>query len=159
MNLKKKLITSIATMSLAAALVGGATFASWTTTGTVANNTFNADTMSIVVDNSTAGTGLFPGAQKTFTFDVKNDNEFPIVVPSASISNVTWDNADGTDATGCVGNLDYVSISNPGTIAPKGKATITCTVSMPYEAGDEFQGKHAHFDLTVKADQTAVTTP
>lgn len=72
MNIKKKLMTSLLTMGLASALVGGATFAYFSASASNDNNQFKAGTIELGSSGSFGLTNIKPGDTGSGTITVTN---------------------------------------------------------------------------------------
>lgn len=151
MNLKRKLTTSLMTMGLVSALVGGATFAIFTDASTNANNTFKAGTVNVEAGAQNYGAiaidNMAPGDTIDGSFVVQN-------VGSLELRFDTSANATGDLFSGANGAI--VTITNPTdvVVGAGGSATVNYTVSLPLAADNTYQDVSGNLSFTVDAEQT-----
>lgn len=157
--MKKRLVLSTMTIALVASLVGGATFASWTASSSVAGNTFNTDTMSFsAVQGSVSG--LYPGVPQNLTITVNNPKPYAITVNAATLdaAHVTWHQSAVTGLTPTVADLTLGALAAPveippHTVAGDGTNTVTIPVTLAGDADNSYQGNYA--DVTFSLNATA----
>lgn len=148
--MKKRIMMSLMIIGLVSALVGGATFATWTASSNVSGNTFNTDTMSFTITGGTAS-GLYPGASKVVNVTVNNPEEYAITVNSASISGATWGASGVTYNTPSVANLTGALSGSPVTVNAGSTATVPVAVTLDAAAGNDYQANTATFTVTLNA--------
>jgi predicted ribosomally synthesized peptide with SipW-like signal peptide len=175
MSIKKKIGMGLATVALGAMLIGGGTLAIFTDSATNTSNTFTAGTLDISLDKAD-GTKYFdisniaPGDSGSTTITVSNDGSLELRYDIAT--SLTGDLATSVDEDGDTvldGNQLVVTITDssnavvlPGdnnrVLAANGQAgdseTFTVSWSLPYNAGNFYQGKNASYAFTVNAEQT-----
>ena len=162
MNLKKKLMTSIATMGIAAALVGGATFANFSSTATNDDNIFKAGTLVVTAgpqQYSVDITNLKPGDTKSGQFVIANTGSLPLnyTVTSSGTGELFTGATVDRDGDGILdannATVTFTSNSTGSLVASTGTATITYTVTLPSAAGNDFQGTQGSLKFNVNATQ------
>lgn len=173
MNLKKKLMASIMSMSLAAALVGGATFAYFSDSVTNANNAFAAGTLDITAPTAAIFTAsnIYPGWSQTKTLDVTNNGslDFKFSIASSMVAagdtalynSLTCEIKDGSTIlyTGPISSVNPSNIAlpvdDPSTTINESKKTLSFTVAFPDNLGDQnaLQGKGCSVDFAFDAVQ------
>lgn len=174
MDLKKKLMTSIMTMSLAAALVGGATFAYFSGTATNADNAFAAGDLTITTEPTSAvfnATNIYPGWSETQDLTVVNsgDMNFNFKIASSMVTGesaalygaLTCEIKDGTNVlyTGPISGVATSDISLPlddaTTAGLENKKALTFKVSFPDDGSDQnaLQGLSTKVNFTFNAKQ------
>lgn len=148
--MRSKIFMSMMMIALVAALVGGATFALFTDTTTNANNTFAAGTVKISAGTQTytvAVDNMAPGDSIPGSFVVKNEGSLKLWYQVTS------------SATGDLFTLDanHAVVVPPTTewetLDPGQSATISYNVTLPLEAGNDYQGKTGTLSFTVNATQ------
>ncbi|MGW5714809.1 hypothetical protein ACWEVP_01480 [Amycolatopsis sp. NPDC003865] len=131
-------------------VVAGVAYAAWTSTGAGSGSVTSTTSANSVISPA-AGATLYPGAVKTFTVTIDNQNDYPVVVNSISAgsSNVT----EG----GCAaGTVTSAAVTNPtGTIAPKGSAVYTLTATMSGSATDACKSQTFTLPLTATLSSNA----
>lgn len=161
MSLKRKLMTSVMTMGLVSALVGGATFAIFTDSSPNENNTFTAGTVILASDNLTSWSegvdNMAPGDTVTkdvyvrndgtleLRYDVAAEQEGYLLEEGSYPAEVTY-YRNGTEFT--PGNNDFVLAADDP------QDTITIEVYLPYDAGNNYQNASGSIGLTFDAEQT-----
>lgn len=171
LNLKKKVLMSFATLSLATALVGGATFALFTDETVNANNTFAAGTVDIVLNDQVSDetTGLFnipdiaPGDSGSIPLKVHNsgsldfrydvevvrsgalfEGDTPIVLTLKSDSGETW-----------VWDKNSEDFRDLNRELKEGKTdNLTMEWYFPLEANNDYQEATGSFSVNFTAEQT-----
>jgi|SRR3954469_24113168 hypothetical protein len=83
------------------ALGGGAAYAIWAVGGVGAVNATSSSVAPLTATTVNMTEKLYPGVQRSVTVDIKNSNDFPIVV-----SGLTRGIVDSSDATAC--SPDYI---------------------------------------------------
>ena len=150
MSLKMKLMSSLMTIGLVSALIGGATFAQFTATASNANNTFKAGTLVVAAGQQQYNVNLDnlkPGETVSGSFTVSNTGTLPLnytVSPTTSGNLFTFDD-----------NHAYVTITSngQGILDPEGSQTVEYTVTFPQDAGNDYQGATGTLTFTVNANQ------
>jgi spore coat-associated protein N len=149
--MKKRLAVSFMTMALVAGLVGGSTFAYFSSTDANAENTFTAGTVAISAGDyaqTTSAltiTNLAPGDVYHGSFVVDNTSSLE---SSVAVSPVT------TGSLFSAGNAT-VSLDNvlPATLAAGEDLTVPFTVT--YDSAATVQGLTGTLAFSVTAEQTA----
>lgn len=165
--MKKRLLLSFMMIALVAALVGGATFAAFTSSASNSNNSFTSGSINLLADgvtttNSFNVTGMIPGATGTDTFAVSNngtlalrykmtltktgDTGFLTGVAPAVIITVK-------DSTGTPIVFDASGVSDYRPLAAlTGSENLTVEYSFPDRAdNNDFQGKTGSFSIALDA--------
>lgn len=153
MEIKKKLGMALATTALGAMLIGGGTFALFTSTASNEGNTFTAGTLTI--EDVTGGAAfsqslyfdnLAPGDSENAALTIRNTGSLDAFV---RISGVT--------TSGALFEGDYpLTFSYDGATAvipAGGTETFEISYSFPLEAGNEYQGATGTADINVQAVQ------
>lgn len=165
MSLKKKMGAALATTALGATLIGGGTFAIFTSTASNQGNTFAAGTVKISLDKPD-GTKYFdisniaPGDSGSSAVTVTNNGTLELRYDIAK--SLTGDLASGANPLNVHVYTDSAMTqevvpapTNDRVLAANGgHETLYVKWSLPKEAGNEYQGKSATFGLTVNAEQT-----
>lgn len=159
MNLKSKLVSSIATMSLAAALVGGATFAWFTSSASNDNNQFTAGTVVLGVYDNLSGLeqtspmfnlpSIAPGDKGSYVLKVTNTGSLALKYDMtlnksigglfAGLNPVTVKVFDASD--------NEITLSDKRTLESGTSETLTVKWDFPQAATDEYQGATGTFNL------------
>ncbi|WP_108668911.1 TasA family protein [Peribacillus acanthi] len=157
MGIKKRAGLAMGTMALAAALVGGGTYALFSDTVTNAGNTFTAGTVEItdmtggkVFASSLLVGNLAPGDTETKTVTVKNDGNLEIWV---AIDNTASDATKLGDLFGGGTPLSVTYDTAVKKLAPGASTTFNVTYNLPLAADNSYQGDTGKFDVVVKAVQ------
>lgn len=163
MSLKKKMGAALATTALGAALIGGGTFAVFTSSATNQGNTFAAGTVKISLDKPD-GTKYFnieniaPGDSGSSTVTVKNDGSLELRYDIAeALSGDLASGANGLKVTvkDASGNVITPGTDNNRKLAAGANEVLTVEWALPKDAGNEYQGTSASLGLTMNAEQTA----
>jgi len=185
--MKKRIMMSLMIIGLVSALVGGATFAWFTSTAANADNTFTAGTLAINLtdgdDNAFSGAiynvgndgvGIAPGwIGETKTIKLTNDGSLPLMwrgtvtVDADDTNDVALKNAmkflvsvdGGTPITVDMTELSD-GVNGPfagGQLAKGASRTLVVTPSLPDTAGNTCQGGSFTIDVNIQATQTANT--
>lgn len=168
MNFKSKLVSSIATMSLAAALVGGATFAWFTASASNDNNQFTAGTVILgVYDNATGlekTTPMFeldsiaPGDSGSYDLKVKNTGSLELKYKMILNANGGLFAAPYPVTVKVFnGSTEITNLGLRRTLASGSSETLTVKWEFPQDAGDQYQGATGSFGLTFDGIQTKYT--
>jgi predicted ribosomally synthesized peptide with SipW-like signal peptide len=166
MSLKKKMGAALATTALGAALIGGGTFAIFTSSASNSGNTFAAGTLSVNLDKPD-GTKYFnisniaPGDSGSSTVKVSNSGSLELRYDIAE--SLTGALASGTNGLKVHVYSDAAMTQEiiPGPdnnrvlSANGGNETLYVKWELPKDAGNEYQGQTANLGLTVNAEQTA----
>lgn len=159
--MKKRIAMSLATIGLVSSLVGGATFALFTSSATNTGNNFTAGTVVISMDK--------PDGTKYFdlnTIAPGDSGSAPVVVKNGGSLELRYDIAqtlDGELAAGTDGLKVTIkdsagAVITPGdnnrVLAPGGTETLTVSWTLPLAAGNEYQGDSALLGITLNAEQT-----
>ncbi|MFJ9500036.1 TasA family protein [Brevibacillus centrosporus] len=162
MSLKKQFAVTLASVGLGAALIGGGTFALFTSEAQNTGNTFAAGSVEVSLDKPDGTTyfnveNIAPGDSETKTVTVKNSGTLELRYDL------------GVDLTGDLaaapnGLTVKVTDKNGNEIAPGpdgnrvlaagASEELKVTYTLPKEAGNEYQGKAATLGLKVLAEQT-----
>ncbi len=136
------------------ALVAGAAFASWTSSGSGTGQARSTTSVDSVISPGTNAADLYPGASSTVEVAISNPNPYPIVVNSISAGSsalvnvscaagtVTTD-ARATDPTGLVQSDNVTK-----TIAAGGSGTYTLVSHMGASAVDACKSQTFTLALT-----------
>jgi len=149
--MKRRFLVSFVMIALAALLIGGASFAIFTSTDSNAANEFNAGTLVVAAgaqEYTVSLTNMAPGDTINGSFVVSNTGSLELRFDTtANPSGVLFEGA--TPAT--------VSIANPTdvVVAAGGTAVVTYTVHMPIGADNGYQNAGGTLSFTVNAEQTA----
>ena len=149
--MKRKIAVSFLIMALVCALVGGATFALFTSQASNDGNTFGAGTVAVsagesdftgvVIDN------MAPGDTICGSFNVLNEGSLDIWFKVAA-------NASGALFEGATPAVVTIDAYNDA-LAAAGTATIKYSVNLPLAANDDYQGVDGNLNFTVNAVQSA----
>jgi hypothetical protein len=122
--------------TLVAVMGSAVAFAAWTSSGTGSSQDVTAGTAASLAVSPLAGAvaGLVPGATKTSTFKVKNDNTYQVSLSAASVVSFTVTGGTGcTEAnSGVTGVINSSAVGTPvaGGGAEISHANFTVAVSM-----------------------------
>ncbi|GHH98290.1 TasA family protein [Neobacillus kokaensis] len=149
MSIKKKIGGALLGTALGAALVGGGTFALFTSSATNEGNTATTGTMTI--SDITGGDGkaaftvtnMAPGDSGKGTVTIKNNGTLDAWVAIES----------ATDTGDLAPALNVTANSAPVLIPAKGTTTFDVNYDLPKSTGNAFQGKSAQLDVVFKAVQ------
>lgn len=149
--MKRKITVSFMIMALVCALVGGATFALFTSQAENSNNSFAAGTVKIDVGSQTYEVdvdNMAPGDVINGSFEIINDSSLDIIYKVSSAVS---------------GDLAPVLTVNPAsqdwTVLDGGADTAYgYSVTLDQNAGNEYQDKGATITFTVNAEQKANNT-
>ncbi|HHW40037.1 MAG TPA: hypothetical protein GXX19_02610 [Syntrophomonadaceae bacterium] len=151
--MKKKIAMSLIIIGLVSALIGGATFAIFTSTATNADNTFAAGTVKIaagdvVQTSALTVSNLAPGDVYSGKFTVSNTGSLELRFDTTA-------NASGalfSGANPAVITIDPAFVSDV-VLAPGASVDVPFTVSFPIAADNSYQGASGTFNFTVSAEQ------
>lgn len=152
MSLKKKMGAALFTTAMGAALIGGGTFALFTSQATNDGNTAQAGTLSIsditgpLGDGSAAFTvsNMAPGDTGTATVTIKNNGSLD-----------AWVAIDSAIDTGDLAPVLDITAPTAAVIIPAGQsAPFIVNYSLQRGAGNEYQGDSAALDIKFKAVQS-----
>lgn len=149
--MKSKMFMSMLVIALAAALVGGATMAWFTSQAANPANTFSAGTLVVGAGPQSYAVpinNMAPGDTISGSFVVSNTG-------TLNLKYMTTITAAGTlfGPGGAV--VTFTGGSDTGNISAPGSATVTYTVALPTTAGNAFQGVGGTLLFTVDATQPA----
>ncbi|MBT2656297.1 hypothetical protein J7E81_13845 [Bacillus sp. ISL-18] len=167
MSIRQKIGGAILTTALGAALIGGGTFALFSSTTENTGNTFTAGTLSI---NDVTGGAVFkdnvnirnlaPGDHDTKVLTIKNTGNLDAWVKIDSL--IT--NADHIANNG-IGDLFegdksvQFTFDSAAILIPEGEShSFNVDFEFPASAGNEYQGKTGNVTLSVKAVQARNNT-
>jgi predicted ribosomally synthesized peptide with SipW-like signal peptide len=160
-RMNKKILVSVMVIGLVAALAGAGLHAIFNDTETSTGNTFTAGTLNISLGTTSRSTGynnMKPGDTVTFTIIVNSDGSLPLVYTITT--SLSGDLAGGSNpcfvsavrVDGTVKTAPYEdSLSASGGADPSDIVEIDIT--MPFEAGNEYQGKSGTLTVTFTASQ------
>jgi spore coat-associated protein N len=158
----KKMILAVATTALGAALVGGASFALFTSSTTNSGNTFTAGT--VVVTDTTGHTltsedvltgNLAPGDHNTFTMTVKNNGTLDEWVQVDAAKSAA------TNAGSIFGGATPLKLSYAPDVvklAPGESHTFNVDYNFPLAADNSYQSATGSFNVVVDAVQARNNT-
>src|SRR5690242_945367 len=98
---------------------------------------------------ATSATGLYPGATRAMTLQIKNTYPYPI-----KITAVQAKVAVATNRPGCAGTRTNLTVTHRGrafTINPRKAAPVIMTVVMPRTVADACQGATFKITFTARA--------
>lgn len=162
MSIKAKIGMAAAATVLGAALVGGGTFALFTSSATNAGNTFTAGT--VIITDTTGGpvasqavnfSNLAPGDNGTVSMTVKNDgtlDEWVHINTAASGATSAGDLFGGATPLALTYDADVVKLA-PGT-----SYTFDIGYEFPLAADNSYQGDSGTFSIVVDAVQARNNT-
>lgn len=162
MSLKKKMGAALATTALGAALIGGGTFALFTSSASNSGNTFAAGTVHISLNNPD-GTKYFnisnmaPGDSGSNTVTVTNDGTLDLrydIAESLTGALASGDNPLQVTIKDKDGNVITPGAANNRVLAAGASETLTVEYALPKDAGNEYQSQSASLGLTMNAEQT-----
>jgi spore coat-associated protein N len=150
MSLKKKMGAALVTTAFGAALIGGGTFALFTSSATNDGNTAATGTLSITDITNGDGSAAFtvtnmaPGDNGTATVTIQNNGSLD-----------AWVAVDSATDTGDLAPALNVTASTTPVIIKAGQpATFTVNYDLPLGTGNAYQGKTASLDVVFKAVQS-----
>jgi len=150
--MKTRMFMSMMVIALVAALVGGATFAVFTSSSMNANNTFSAGTVEITLGTETTDAvamgNMAPGDVVAGSFVVENTGSLELYYVVTPI-------AGGALFAGANPAFVTVTANENGVLAPGASATVAYTVTLPLAAGNEYQGVSGSLQFDINAVQTA----
>ncbi|MHB8983990.1 MAG: TasA family protein [Carboxydocellales bacterium] len=160
--MKKKIAMSLATVGLVSSLVGGATFALFTSTAENQGNNFSAGTVVISMDKPDGTkyfdvTNIAPGDSGSAIVKVTNDGSLELRYDIAeSLVGVLagGDNPLVVTIKDAAGNVIVPGTDNNRVLASGADENLTVEWSLPLLAGNEYQGESATLGLTLNAEQT-----
>jgi predicted ribosomally synthesized peptide with SipW-like signal peptide len=156
----KKILVSVMVIGLVSALAGAGLYAYFSDTETSTGNTFQAGTLNISLDGGSWSTGfnnMKPGDTVKFTITVHSVGSLPLtysITPSLS-----GDLASGSNP--CYVNdvkVDGVSTTTDSLSAAGGSDAsdvVDIYITMPWAAGNEYQGKSGTLTVTFTATQSS----
>lgn len=149
MSLKKKMGAALFTTAMGAALIGGGTFALFTSSATNDGNTATTGTLSIADITGGDGkaafniTNMAPGDSGTAEVTIKNTGSLD-----------AWVAVDSVVDGGELAPVLNVTASNDAVFIPDGEErTFTINYELPKGTGNAYQGKQATLDVVFKAVQ------
>lgn len=145
----KRRITIVAS-ALSVMLVATVAFAAWTSSGEGTGQAMSTSSIDSTISPDDPGEALFPGATSSFTVEVDNPNDYPVVVTGIS--------AGSSDAVnGCAaGTVTSDAVTDPaGIIAAGDSGTYTLVSHMAGGATDDCQGQTFSLDLTATLESDA----
>ncbi|MBS3887187.1 MAG: SipW-dependent-type signal peptide-containing protein [Dethiobacter sp.] len=149
--MKSKMFMSMMVIALAAALVGGATMAWFTSQATNPANTFSAGTLIVGAGSQTYAVpigNMAPGDVISGSFLVSNAGTLDLKYMTTAATTGALFGAGGASVA--------FTANDTGTIAAGGPAvTVSYTVTLPTTAGNAFQGNTGTLAFTVDATQPA----
>ena len=165
----KKVLLSLMVIGLISALVGGATFAYFTSQATNTNNVFATGTLTIGASAAGANVGTMnfankaPGDSDTYTITVNNlgSLDFKYKVSAAQTAGDAALYAalmaevkvgSVSKYSGPLSGLSDVLLNS--SLAAGGNEAVSFTISLPTSAGNALQGKSATMTFTFDATQT-----
>jgi len=173
--MRKKLAISFVVLALMCALAGGATFAWFTSTAPVGNNTFSTGTVDVDLTGVSVPVdvdNIAPGWTANYSGNIVNngslDAYFRIAVND--FQNPALNGAEGTlgDLINCVVKVNDVQVWSGTLSALAGVAYIdgdaiaagaslpfSISLELPNSVGNEAQGLNLNADLTLQATQVA----
>jgi predicted ribosomally synthesized peptide with SipW-like signal peptide len=155
----KAILASLLTIGVAATMLGVGTFAYFSDTETSSGNTFTAGTLDITLGSATYSMNILnmkPGDTKTVTLDVNSIGTLPLNYTITT-------SLTGSIMKGVVDNDPYVSAirvdsapySAPETLSAANGTdnsdTVEVDITLPYAAGNEYQGLSGSLDITFDA--------
>jgi spore coat-associated protein N len=149
-DIKKKIGGALMGTALGAALIGGGTFALFTSSATNEGNA--AETGTLTIADITGGNGsaafnvtnMAPGDSGTGTVTIQNTGSLD-----------AWVAIDSATETGDLAPaLNVTTDSTPVIIKSGQTASFTVDYELPIGTGNEFQGKTATLDVNFKAVQS-----
>lgn len=144
----KRRVTFLATM-ISVLLVAGIAFAAWTSNGDGDGQAVSTTAIDSVITPATDGADLFPGADKTFTVSIDNDNDYPVKV--LTISAGTSDLVGG-----CAAGSVTSDAATPNSVIPANSSeTFTLNSHMIDSPSDACQGKTFNLPLTATLESAA----
>lgn len=160
LGLKSKFGMALASTALGAALIGGGTFALFTSEATNAGNTFTAGTLEIAdvtggaaFSTTTYFENLAPGDSEESKLKIENTGSLDAWVQIDS------DNTKGTGALFEGDNPLTLNLpSNAVYVEAGATVEIPVSYSFPLAAGNEYQGATGQADIKVKAVQVRNNT-
>jgi spore coat-associated protein N len=153
MSIKKKMGMALASTALGAMLIGGGTFALFTSTANNSGNTFTAGTLEVSAGNVAVYSGatfsnLAPGDSGDATLTVTNTGSLDAFVKIDDIINESGGLFDGG------ANQLQITYDTATKVAPAGgTATFDIHYYFPLDADDSYEGDTGSFDIKVKAVQ------
>ena len=152
-NRSKKFVA--ASITGAAAVLGGAAFAMWSSTGVGPGNAKALSAVNITVSAATGAADLYPGfTQGDVFFTSANTNPYPVTFTSMSPGTIT-----SSDQTNCpASNLTVSTASGLSLLVPAGATatpgTIADVVTLASTAPNGCQGVVFTIALTLSGSQT-----
>ncbi len=147
--MNRKVLLSLLVIGVAALMVGLGTAALFTDSATSEDNTFTAGTLDIEAGTTWwAGSvdNIKPGDTMVFTVPITNAGSLPLnYTVSAEVSG---DLAEGDNPV-----VVTSIVPDAGSLDVLGGADIVVTLTMPLDAGNEYQGKSGTLDVTIDAVQ------
>jgi hypothetical protein len=149
----------------AVAVVGaGAAWAAWSLNGSTTTTASAGDVQALDVTNASVTGSLVPGSVHDVVFTAANQNSFPVVINSVSITNVTAD----AGHPGCVGanNVKQAATTLPAndrTLAAKGQNdasksfTLAGGLRMVADPSEACKGASFSITITLNAASTSAT--
>jgi len=158
--MKKRIAVGLATVGLISTLIGGATFSIFTDSATNSGNTFKAgkiDINSQVAQEWTVGCdNMAPGDVKVEKLTVSNDGTLELRYDvSADIQGALFGGANPTQVKFLKDGEEFTPGDNNFVLAPGESDEITVEVTMPKDAGNEYQEATGSIDINFAAEQTA----
>lgn len=161
MSFKKKATMAVATTTIGALVMGAGTFALFTDQQTVTNHTFAAGTLKLGAGQTQSinapSVGLIPGQTINGTFNVLNDGSLPLrYTVTANTSGRLFTSGDYNGdlipdtnhavVTFTTNQTENLSVKND-------YKTVGYSVTLPKNAGNDFQGATGDLSFTVSASQ------
>lgn len=162
MSLKKQFAVTLASVGLGAALIGGGTFALFTSEAQNTGNTFAAGSVEVSLDKPD-GTLYFdvkdiaPGDTGSRTVTVRNGGTLQLRYDLATtLGGELGQGANPLTITikDASGNVIVPGTDNNRVLDAGQSEVLTVSYELPLAAGNEYQGKGATLGLKVLAEQT-----
>ena len=135
----------IITASATTLIVGGVAFAAWTSTGTGTGAVGSGTDTNLTVSAAEVS-GLYPTGSVVQTVDVKNNNEYKVVLKSLTATPSTA--ADTCKVTAVVGTIPAAAF------AKNASAQVPVTVSMANEASNDCKSQTFVINYAASADSS-----
>lgn len=149
--MQKKIYLSMMVIAFVSLLIGGATFAMFTSQATNSDNTFATGTVAVTAGPQTYTvpvSNIAPGDSYSGSFTVKNDGTLKMWYKvTSSTSGDLFSGA--TPATVTPNSVTWTALE------PNTEATINYAVALPFAADNSYQGDTGSLTFTVDAQQFA----
>lgn len=144
-----KVLASLLVIGIVGAMLGAGTFAAFSDSETSSGNVFAAGTLDISLGSASleaAIANMAPGDSKTVTVIATNDGSLPLTYTASAV-------LSGDIMLGGANDPTVTIAPATGPLESGGSATLIATITLPLDAGNEYQDLSGNVAITVNAVQ------